>query len=378
MKNSQIIIFIILSLIFSSLQVEAKSKFTIKGTASQKLNGATVKVIGLLNGNEYHSSISTTIKNGMFNLTGTILQDYELVEMEVTMKSIVTNCQFFVKNGYIKIHIASVKHKKSSIQLYLQNTPFYKVHQEYEKYVSLLKQTASDSNLLSNSVVTNESIIDQKKTILLNKLRFYKSHKTSYASLYYFNRHVLNSPRIHPDTLYSVFNNLTDNLISSPLGIKTLNKIKNLQNVSIGSIAPNFQSNTYNSEKLNLKELTKSKYVLLCFWASWCGPCIKNFPLRHQIDSLYKNKGLQLISVSIDEDKNNWISALEKYNLPWPQTCNLKEYIPDTNVQEKYQVYWVPQYLLLNNNGEIIYQYFQSNDNEEYTVLQNLLKYTFQ
>lgn len=378
MKNSQIIIFIILSLIFSSLQVEAKSKFTIKGTASQKLNGATVKVIGLLNGNEYHSSISTTIKNGMFNLTGTILQDYELVEMEVTMKSIVTNCQFFVKNGYIKIHIASVKHKKSSIQLYLQNTPFYKVHQEYEKYVSLLKQTASDSNLLSNSVVTNESIIDQKKTILLNKLRFYKSHKTSYASLYYFNRDVLNSPRIHPDTLYSVFNNLTDNLISSPLGIKTLNKIKNLQNVSIGSIAPNFQSNTYNSEKLNLKELTKSKYVLLCFWASWCGPCIKNFPLRHQIDSLYKNKGLQLISVSIDEDKNNWISALEKYNLPWPQTCNLKEYIPDTNVQEKYQVYWVPQYLLLNNNGEIIYQYFQSNDNEEYTVLQNLLKYTFQ
>ncbi len=378
MKNSQIIIFIILSLIFSSLQVEAKSKFTIKGTASQKLNGATVKVIGLLNGNEYHSSISTTIKNGMFNLTGTILQDYELVEMEVTMKSIVTNCQFFVKNGYIKIHIASVKHKKSSIQLYLQNTPFYKVHQEYEKYVSLLKQTASDSNLLSNSVVTNESIIDQKKTILLNKLRFYKSHKTSYASLYYFNRDVLNSPRIHPDTLYSVFNNLTDNLISSPLGIKTLNKIKNLQNVSIGSIAPNFQSNTYNSEKLNLKELTKSKYVLLCFWASWCGPCIKNFPLLHQIDSLYKNKGLQLISVSIDEDKNNWISALEKYNLPWPQTCNLKEYIPDTNVQEKYQVYWVPQYLLLNNNGEIIYQYFQSNDNEDYTVLQNLLKYTFQ
>jgi thiol-disulfide isomerase/thioredoxin len=111
-------------------------------------------------------------------------------------------------------------------------------------------------------------------------------------------------------------------------------------------------ADTSGQKTLALSSL-KGKVVLLDFWASWCGPCRKENPNVVALYNKYKSKGFDIFSVSLDQDKNRWLQAIEKDNLSWAShVSDLKGWASEP--AKLYSVTGIPMTLLLDKEGNII------------------------
>lgn len=115
----------------------------------------------------------------------------------------------------------------------------------------------------------------------------------------------------------------------------------------------------YKGKMLNLSDYVgKGKYVLVDFWASWCGPCIREIPELQKLHSQHKDR-LQIISISVDESKEQWQDAIAKYELSqWYQLIanNNEEcyFAEQANTALAYGVEQIPCFILIDTNGTII------------------------
>lgn len=126
----------------------------------------------------------------------------------------------------------------------------------------------------------------------------------------------------------------------------------------VGSKALNFTLTCVDNKSITLSKCYAKGFVLLDFWTSWCGPCIKEIPELQKLHSQYSEK-LQIISISVDEDKVQWQDAVVKYGLSqWPQliASNNEEYYfaEQDNISFAYGVEQIPSFILINKNGIIV------------------------
>ena len=177
--------------------------------------------------------------------------------------------------------------------------------------------------------------------------------------------------------MYAVFLNFSAKLKTTELGKEVYIVIKKKKALVLNREIVNFSFTSIENKKYILSQFRDSQYILLCFWASWCAPCKKNIPLLKDFNQKYSEKGLQLISVSIDDDKTNWLNALQKFGMPWIQTCDIKPFINEKEmIRDKYYIHAVPQYFLIDKNGIIIYHNLQMKD-DDYSLLSKMLKNIF-
>ena len=103
----------------------------------------------------------------------------------------------------------------------------------------------------------------------------------------------------------------------------------------------------------NLSEyVSKGNYVLIDFWASWCGPCIASMPALKEIYNTYSSKGLQIVGLSFDNKHENWVDAINRLELPWIHLSDLKGW--ESIASEVYGVRSIPEMILISPNGEIV------------------------
>ncbi|MFV0468951.1 MAG: redoxin domain-containing protein [Dysgonomonas sp.] len=96
----------------------------------------------------------------------------------------------------------------------------------------------------------------------------------------------------------------------------------------------------------------KNKVVLIDFWASWCGPCIKEMPNVKKAYDKYHSKGFEIVGISLDENKTEWTNAIHQLGLTWPQMSDLKGW--DSQLSAPYGIEQIPATYLLDSNGIII------------------------
>ncbi|MFH6948473.1 redoxin domain-containing protein [Flavobacterium sp. FlaQc-51] len=131
----------------------------------------------------------------------------------------------------------------------------------------------------------------------------------------------------------------------------------------VGTNLSNFALNDKDGKALNVKDITAGKkYILIDFWASWCGPCRKEIPNLKTAYAAYSDKGFEILSISIDKDQKAWLKALGQENMQWHNLLD------DNKVSNAFNVKTIPATYLVDSKGIII------SDNLRGAALEEKLK----
>lgn len=193
--------------------------------------------------------------------------------------------------------------------------------------------------------------LDRKYTIiekefLAVRVDFIQKHPDSFVSLYQLLSIYDFSDKQLSENLY---NGLSDRLKQHSKGKEIQYQLFGVEKVFLESVSFS-QSDT--SGKIVSTNLYRGNYLLVDFWASWCGPCRAENPNLKKAYDQYKNKGFEIIAVSLDSKKADWLNAIKKDNLTWIQVSDLKGW--RNEIALKYGIKSIPFNMLLDKDGNII------------------------
>ncbi len=247
------------------------------------------------------------------------------------------------------------------------------IAKSYEARVNRLNNSYSkatqDKDNAKIEALQNEynSLMEEQKE---RELEWVKAHNNSIVSLDWMRKNI---NVIQEKTLATeLFNGFTDEVKKSPAGIIYSNILGQTKGADIGFEAPDFSAKQPNGETLSVRSL-RGKYVLLDFWASWCGPCRRENPNVVKAYNEYKDKGFTVLGYSLDGGNNalnSWTAAIEKDGLIWNHISDLAGW--NSLPVQLYGVNSVPTNFLLDPNGVIIAKNLRGEDLEN--KLKEILK----
>ncbi|HLW15443.1 MAG TPA: TlpA disulfide reductase family protein [Flavobacteriaceae bacterium] len=167
-------------------------------------------------------------------------------------------------------------------------------------------------------------------------------------------RNLLQTKQINAEEAEKMISHLTPAIANheQTKAIKELIEI-NKTNLSVGSIVPDFSAKTPEGDELALSDVMKQgKYTLIDFWAAWCGPCRVENPNLVKLYEAYHDKGLEIVGVSLDRNRKEWLGAIEKDKLTWHQISNLEFW--NDPIAKQYQIRAIPASFVIDSNGKIV------------------------
>jgi peroxiredoxin len=216
------------------------------------------------------------------------------------------------------------------------NIEFSKLSQEQQKDTTYVK--AVDARYRRN--------IAQREQ---KQFEFAKNNPNSYFGLVALSESA--GAKVNVAKVGPVYKALRADLRGTDMGKELNQRIQAAGTTAVGMQAPAFTQNDVNGKPVSLSSF-KGKYVLVEFWASWCVPCRAGNPNLVKQYQLYKDKGFEIVSVSLDNVKDKWVEAIKKDGLPWVQVSDLKGW--NNEVGRLYGVRAVPQSFLLDKEGKVI------------------------
>lgn len=128
-------------------------------------------------------------------------------------------------------------------------------------------------------------------------------------------------------------------------------QILSMRKVAVGSEAPEITMSQPNGEVISLSDF-RGQYVLIDFWASWCGPCRRENPNVKKVYDKYHEKGFEILGVSLDKAMQPWLNAIGQDGLEWRHVSDLKFW--SSPVVAEYQVTGIPHTVLVDPEGIIV------------------------
>jgi peroxiredoxin len=194
-----------------------------------------------------------------------------------------------------------------------------------------------------------DSAMAEERSYIKTLVTFIKQHPNSNVCGYLIFSAQFDWPQIAEyDEMY---NALGANVKKGKFGKLALDKVNSLKGSTLGYPALDFTLPDVSGKNVSLSSY-KGKYVLVDFWASWCGPCRKENPAVVAAYQKYKDKGFDILGVSLDDNKEKWVTAIVKDNLTWAHVSDLKGW--QSSVAKMYGVTSIPFNLLLDKDGKIL------------------------
>ncbi|MFT3825044.1 MAG: TlpA disulfide reductase family protein [Chitinophagaceae bacterium] len=307
---------------------------------------------------------SSGLVNGKFSFKGTtddpfiatLVLDYKGIGLN--QKEKYDNLKLYVSKG-----VTSVKSGDSLSKGKVAGSP---VNNDYLRLMAMTKPPLDSMEALENSIKQappekkSDPAYKARNQQLLNKWaldrkllyrQFYRENKGSYIGLVALYDYAGSDPK--PAELQPMFDSLTSAVKSTKAGQDFQTLLDNVLLLKPGAIAPDFTMADPSGKMISLAGF-KGQYVLLDFWASWCGPCRAENPNVVAVYNRYKDKGFAVLGISLDKSdgRNEWLKAIKDDGLTWTQVSDLRGW--DNTVAKLYGVRAIPQNFLIDPQGKII------------------------
>ena len=363
-KFSRQILATALTLSFFST-IQAQHKYTIRG----EIDGAKGNMMIRITNYHNKSRDSAIAGDGKFILEGTIDQPSKVyisishiepqpVEMKIgSVVPMQDGQMFFLAEGTTTI-------KGKDLASAIISNP---VQKEYLDLHARLQPTDDAINAMQGRIYMNRDndsakylkslvkpLYDQRFQV---ELQFIKQHPDSYVSM-----DLVSDQFIVVDDAAKAeqqLNALSPRFRNSTEGIKMANTLAVAKRLSVGQPLIEFTQNDVNGTPVSLASL-KGKYILVDFWASWCGPCKMEYPWLHKAYDTFKGKNFEIIGVSLDNKKDAWVKSIKENDFHWLLVCDLKGF--NNEAALAYGVHAIPQSFLIDPQGIIIAKNLRGND----------------
>lgn len=301
---------------------------------------------------------STTIKNGNFEFSGTISEPVQAV-LFISHKGENLNSlsrpdalELYLESGSIKLTAAdSVTHAKvSGSEL---NRIYEELNHVLEPFTSQRKAAIAAYRALPGEQQNQEviekkldSIDQQQKTVLPAFIKKYPGSLVALDALKKFGGYFPEASEVAP-----LYEQLTPEVKATNAGQQYGTWLEGWKKTALGAQAPLFSQQDKDGKLINLVDF-RGKYVLIDFWASWCGPCRHENPHVVKAFNRFKDKNFTILGVSLDRKKEAWLKAITDDQLNWAQVSDLKYW--NNEVAQLYGVRAIPQNFLLDPAGKIV------------------------
>lgn len=254
---------------------------------------------------------------------------------------------FLLEKGEIKLNIqdsiynSEISNSTLNDELNELNKELQVVMTKHNKLHKNNLMEIMDDKLLDSLMEVSTQISFEKSKILD---RFILTHNNSYSSVFAFNI----KPFIQEEDL-EIFSQINPEIRNSDLAESGRNKLKSFVNtIHISDTLENFTLPNQNGQLVSLYDI-KSKYILVDFWASWCAPCRKENAGISEYYSDFNKNDFQIVGVSVDKNKDKWLSALKFDNIQWISLIDNELVIND-----KFGVTSYPTNFLIDSKHKVI------------------------
>jgi thiol-disulfide isomerase/thioredoxin len=262
------------------------------------------------------------------------------------------------RNGHITYTFDDIVVKGSkSHDLYLQKTApkrwldsLYRAHYENNKVISDAIDTAraNKNKTLMDSLYTTEAY----KKMAAEEEHLFETEERTIKGIIMDNKDSWWGPMLMIDLVFYFppekqpwYNEFSPEAKNSHYGQIVKQEIEGF----VGKSLPAFILTDKDNKETTVASLCAGKkYILVDFWASWCGPCRSEIPNLKNLYKKYASKGFEIISISIDKKEADWEKALKEEKMPWPN------YMDTKGVKELCRVKFIPAMFLLNNKGIVV------------------------
>ena len=346
------------------------AKYTVQGKIGE--NNAPAKVYLEYRIKSKVVIDSATLKDGKFQFTGVAGSSPNYADIAFNAKGTgvqdaVDYRSIYLEPGVITVTTtnllanAKVEGTKTNLEnekYQLAQKPINDAYKALEDKQKAATPEQQNSPEFIKQAKADEKAIDQQSAATDKK--FIQENPDSFISLNALESFAYSADYVDIEPL---FNALSPALKQTEAGKKLAERMPKLKAVALGATAPEFAEADTSGKVIKLSSF-RGKYVLIDFWASWCGPCRRENPNVVQAYNHYKNQKFTILGVSLDRPnaKEKWLAAIHKDGLTWNQVSDLKFW--DSKAAALYAVRGIPQNFLLDPNGKIIAKNLRGDDLE--------------